>query len=184
MCNKPVLPCSVSHHTSPAMSEWRGKRVNAHPVRMSLRSEPRRLHILRSTCRSGICSAWQCVWLQCKGWEGPAHRTDCDFTFQTSSLAPWWLQAIAAQSSSYLPLSCRPHKAQRTRFHGRPFLENRWSPRGSGKWLSLLPPLQLPQRGFLFFPPLKNCQNPFCTVQLTPQQAMENDVNLNFCLIK
>lgn len=45
-----------------------------------------------------------------------------------------------APSSLYLPPNCSPHKGQVTRFHGKAFLGSRWSPRGSGKWLSLLPP--------------------------------------------
>lgn len=45
------------------------------------------------------------------------------------------------------------------------------------------PSIALKQK-FPFLSSIEKLPNPFHTVQLAEKQAMENDVNLNFCLIK
>lgn len=42
----------------------------------------------------------------------------------------------------------------------------------------------VPEQRFPFLSSIEKLPKPLHTVQLTPKQATENDVNLNFCLIK
>lgn len=76
-----------------------------------------------------------------------------------SSLSCDALRLRLAPPPCLCPQTAGPHKSQVIWFHGKAFLGSRWSPRGSGKWLSPPSSPQFPNRGFLFFPPLKSCQN-------------------------
>lgn len=182
MCSKQVLLCSVNHQAISAVNEWRGRKINAHPVGMSLKSESRPFHILRRTCRGGFCSVWQRVWPHCK--------CERDLNTEVTVNSPSAFLFASLMTGGYSWPSLRglapelsPHQAQVTWFHGRSFLGSRCSPRGSGKWLSLLPPAA-PKQRFPFLSSIEKLPKPLHTVQLTQKQARENDVNLNFCLIK